>query len=95
MATKDKRSRSAKQSVKRSPRTEHVRTGDVVEPNRLYTYAEIAELYGGDVTERMVRGWVEARKIGFVIKPGGRGRRISGLQYLRAVEAGSVDPEEV
>jgi hypothetical protein len=84
MATKVKQSKSR--------RTESAPT---IEPHRLYTYAEIAELYGGDVTERMVRGWVEARKIGFVTKPGGRGRRISGRQYLDAVAAGSVDPEEV
>jgi excisionase family DNA binding protein len=67
----------------------------VIEPHRLYTYSEVAEFCGGLTSDRTVRGWVEARTIGFVQLPGGRGRRISGRQYLDAIEAGTVDPEAV
>ncbi len=57
------------------------------EPERLYTYAAIAEL--ADVTERQVRRWVEEGKLAYVQLP--RGRRITRDQYLdfithRAVE---------
>lgn len=60
------------------------------EPERLYTYAAIAEL--ANATERQVRRWVEEGKLAYVQLP--RGRRITRDQYLdfvsrRAVERGA------
>ena len=61
---------------------------DLVQPERLYTYAEMAELFG--VTERQVRRWVEERKLDYTPLPGGRGRRISGQQYLDTIRNSAV-----
>lgn len=54
-----------------------------VDPDRLYTYQEIAELAGA--TERRVRRWVEEGKLAFTTLPGGRGRRILGATWLAAI----------
>jgi excisionase family DNA binding protein len=59
-----------------------------IEPNRLYTYDEIAELFG--VTARQVRRWVEDGKMDYTPLPGGRGRRISGQQYLDTIRKSAV-----
>ncbi len=63
---------------------------DTVDPRRLYTYAEAAAYYGGDVTARRVRRWVEDGKHPYVELPGGRGRRISGQQLLDTIDKHAV-----
>ena len=59
-----------------------------IEPHRLYTYAEAAELFGAK--ERQVRRWVEEGKLDYTPLPGGRGRRISGQQYLDTIHKTAV-----
>jgi excisionase family DNA binding protein len=63
--------------------------GDASRPERLYTYAAIAEL--AEVSERRVRRWVEEGKLAYVQLP--RGRRITGGQYLDFVNDCTVDKE--
>lgn len=63
-----------------------------IEPDRLYTYAEMAEMFG--VAERQVRRWVEEGKLDYTPLPGGRGRRISGRQYLATIHKSAVAAEE-
>ncbi len=60
-----------------------------LEPERAYTYEEIAELCGA--SPRMVRRWCDDRRIGYVRLP--RGRRILGRQYAAFVAGNVVDPE--
>jgi excisionase family DNA binding protein len=62
-----------------------------IEPYRLYTYEEAAELFG--VTARQVRRWVEEGKLDYTPLPGGRGRRISGQQYLDTIRNAAVAAE--
>ena len=60
---------------------------------RTFTYAQVAEMF--HVSERRIRGWVEAGKIGFLPLPGGRGRVITEEQIREVIVANSVDPEVV
>jgi len=62
-----------------------------IDPDRLYTYAETAELFG--VTERQIRRWVSDGKLDYTPLPGGRGRRISGQQYLDTIRKSAVPAE--
>jgi excisionase family DNA binding protein len=57
--------------------TQHQQT-QTAEIDRLYSYAEIAEL--ARVSERQVRRWVEEQRLSYVQLP--RGRRVTGQQYL-------------
>jgi excisionase family DNA binding protein len=66
-------------------------SGIAVEPHRLYTFAEVAELFG--VTERQVRRWVSEGKLDYTPLPGGRGRRVSGQQYLDTIRERAVPAE--
>jgi excisionase family DNA binding protein len=63
-------------------------SASAIEPNRLYTYAEAAELFG--VTDRQVRRWVEEGKLDYTVLPAGRGRRISGQQYIDTIRNSAV-----
>jgi excisionase family DNA binding protein len=63
--------------------------GDASQPERLYTYAAIAELAA--VSERRVRRWVEDGKLAYVQLP--RGRRITRRQYLDFVNDRAVEKE--
>jgi excisionase family DNA binding protein len=72
-----------------SSKTKPVVPGDASEPERLYTYAAIAEL--AEVSERRVRRWVEEGKLPYVQLP--RGRRITCQQYLDFVSDRSVEQE--
>ncbi len=60
--------------------------GDASKPERLYTYAAIAEL--AEVSERRVRRWVEEGKLAYVQLP--LGRRITSRQYLDFVSDRAV-----
>jgi excisionase family DNA binding protein len=60
-----------------------------VDPNRLYTYIEVAALCGA--TDRQVRRWVEDGKLAYTRLPAGRGRRVSGQQYLDYIAQNAVD----
>jgi excisionase family DNA binding protein len=62
-----------------------------VEPHRLYTYEEIGRFCG--VPGRRVRRWVEDGKMDYTPLPGGRGRRISGQQYLDYIRQSAVAAE--
>lgn len=64
-----------------------------VDPDRLYTYAEVGALCGA--SERQVRRWVEEGKMPYTPLPGGRGRRISGQQYLDVIRRRAVEAEEL
>jgi excisionase family DNA binding protein len=64
-------------------------SADANQPERLYTYAAIAEL--AEVSERRVRRWVEEGKLAFVQLP--RGRRITCRQYLDFVSDRAVEKE--
>jgi hypothetical protein len=64
-----------------------------VDPERLYTFDEIAELAGGAVDHRRVRRWTDERKLGFITLPGGRGRRVMGKQWLKHLDDATTDPE--
>jgi excisionase family DNA binding protein len=57
-------------------------------PDQLYTYAQIAAF--ASVNDRSVREWVQQKKIAYIQLPGGRGRRISGAQWLDAIRSGAV-----
>lgn len=59
-----------------------------VEPERMYSYEEIAEFAGA--TPRRVRRWVEDGLMGYVQLP--RGRRVLGRQYAAYVASNTVDP---
>jgi excisionase family DNA binding protein len=72
-----------------SSKTKRVVPSDASEPERLYTYAAIAEL--AEVTERRVRRWVEEGKLPYVQLP--RGRRITLRQYSDFVSACTVAKE--
>ena len=61
-----------------------------IDPDRLYTFAEIAEFCGGDVSERQVRRWTSEGKMPYTPLPGGRGRRISGRQYIEHIRSTGV-----
>jgi excisionase family DNA binding protein len=61
--------------------------GDASQPERLYTYAAIAEL--AEVSERRVRRWVEEGKLAYVQLP--RGRRITLRQYLDFISERAVE----
>jgi excisionase family DNA binding protein len=63
--------------------------GDASQPERLYTYAEIAEL--ARVSERRVRRWVEEGKLAYIQLP--RGRRVTHRQYLDFVSGRAVGKE--
>lgn len=63
-----------------------------VKPHKLYSYGEIAEFFG--VTARQVRRWVDEGKLDYTPLPGGRGRRISGQQYLDTIRKAAVAAEE-
>jgi excisionase family DNA binding protein len=63
--------------------------GDATQPERLYTYAAIAEL--AEVSERRVRRWVEEGKLDYIQLP--RGRRITLRQYSDFVNACTVAKE--
>jgi excisionase family DNA binding protein len=60
-----------------------------IDPCRLYSYEEIAEFIG-DVSWRRVRRWVEEGKMPYTLLPAGRGRRISGQQYLDFLKNSAV-----
>lgn len=62
-------------------------------PTRLYTFAAVAKFFGGGVTDRQVRRWVTDGKMAYTPLPGGRGRRISGQQYLDYINDHRVEPE--
>lgn len=64
---------------------------DGIEPDRLYTYAEIAAFCGTGVSARQVKRWVEEEKLAHTLLPNGRWRRIRGRQYLAALDAGAVE----
>jgi excisionase family DNA binding protein len=55
-------------------------------PERLYTYAEIAELAAA--TERQVRRWVDEGKLDYVQLP--RGRRVTRDQFLAFINDRTV-----
>lgn len=59
-----------------------------VAADRLYTYAQIAEF--ASVNARSVRQWVEDGKLSYTPLPGGRGRRISGEQWLSYLHSSAV-----
>jgi excisionase family DNA binding protein len=72
-----------------TPNREPSISGDASQPERLYTYAAIAEL--AEVSERRVRRWVEEGKLAYVQLP--RGRRITRRQYLDFVKDRAVEKE--
>ena len=86
MPTKAKQRKSPQRRVPARPAT-----NGSVDPDRLYTYEEIAELCGMSVYS--VKRWTFTGKLGCTIIPGGRARRIRGQQYLDALEAGARDPD--
>lgn len=67
--------------------TKTKQTLGAIEPERMYTYAEVADLIG--VSERRVRGWVDDGEMGFVQLP--RGRRILGRHYAAFIASRSVE----
>jgi hypothetical protein len=73
--------------VRTKVKPEVARTGSI-DPDWLYTYAQIAEF--ASVDERRVRQWVEDGKLDYTPLPGGRGRRISGAQWLETIRSSAV-----
>lgn len=66
-------------------------TGEVV-PNRLYTYAQLADVTG--LSARKIKREVdEYRRLGYVRTGTERGRMIRGQQFLDWLESRSVEPE--
>lgn len=60
-------------------------SGAGIDPDQLYTYAEIGAMCGVDA--RRVRRWVEEGKLAYTPLPGGRGRRIAGWQWIEHLRA--------
>jgi predicted site-specific integrase-resolvase len=64
-------------------KTQGAAPGAAGELDRLYDYAEIAEL--AHVTERQVRRWIEDGNLDYVQLP--RGRRVTARQYADFVNS--------
>ena len=65
-----------------------------IDPNRLYTYAELAAVTG--LSKRKIRREVEEfRRLGYVQTSPERGRMVRGSQYLVWLDRLEVEPEEV
>lgn len=65
----------------------------VIDPNRLYTYAEAGALVG--VSARKIKREVEEyKRLGYVQVGTTRGRRIRGSQLLRWLDSREVNPED-
>ena len=62
------------------------------DPAAVYTIAQAAEAFS--VTPRQMRRWVYDGKMGYVLLPGGRGRRVTGQHLNDAWAAGNTPASE-
>ena len=60
-------------------------------PDQVFTIEEAAELL--KVSTRRMRRWVYNGSMGYVLLPGGRGRRVTGAHLNQAMAAGDRTPD--